>query len=106
MGSGAIVVGEEGRHSTQFDRHPARGVSCLDQDPADRRHAVVGNGQVLSATSLAQATQATTQIGQEEVELQQLWFALSGEQRTQFGGHFSELLLRAVRQQNEIIPTE
>ena len=106
MGSSAIVVGEEGRHSTQFDRHPARGVSCLDQDPADRRDAIVGNGKVLSATSPAQAMQATSQIGQEEVGLHQLWFALPHERRTQFGGHFSELLLRAVRQQTDLTSTE
>jgi hypothetical protein len=26
-----------------------------------------------------------------------LWFALSHQQRVQFGGHFSEMLLRAVQ---------
>jgi hypothetical protein len=30
-----------------------------------------------------------------------LWFALSHPQRVQFGGHFSEMLLRFVRHQNE-----
>jgi hypothetical protein len=106
MGSRPIAVREESRHSTQLDGHPARGVSCLDQDPADRRDEVAGNGPVLSATSQAKTTPATTRIGQEEVGLHQLWFALPHERRTQFGGHFSELLLRAVRQQHEITSTE
>jgi hypothetical protein len=30
-----------------------------------------------------------------------LWFALSLQQRTQFGGHFSEMLLRVVRHQSD-----
>lgn len=102
MGSRPIAVREEGRHSTQVDGHPTRGVSCLDQDSADRRSEVVGIGQFLSTASPAQATEATTQISQEEVGRHQLWFALSRERRTQFGGHFSELLLRAVRQQNKL----
>ena len=106
MGSSAIAVRKESRHSAQLDRHPARGAACLGQDAADRRDAFVRDGQVLSATSPTQGPQATTQIEQEEVSLHQLWFALSREQRTQFGGHFSELLLRAVRQQNDLASTE
>lgn len=102
MGTSAISVRKESRRSTQLNRHPSRGVSCLDQDPAGRRDAVAGDGQVLSTTSPAQATQATTESGKEEVELQQLWFGLSPQRRAEFGGHFSELLLRAVRQRNDI----
>lgn len=106
MGSRPIAVRQESHHSSPFDGYPTRGVSCPDQDSADRCGKVVGNGQVLSATPPAQATQTPTRIGQEEVGLHQLWFALPHERRTQFGGHFSELLLRAVRQQNDPTSTE
>ena len=106
MGSSAIAVREESRHSAELDRHPDGCVSCLDEIATDRCDELAGNGQVLSATPPAQATQATTQIDQEEVGLHQLWFALSHEQRAQFGGHFSELLLRAVRQENDFTSIE
>jgi hypothetical protein len=105
MGSRTIAVWEEGRHSTQFDRHPTRGVARLNQVSPDRCDEVVGTGQVLSATS-GQATQAKTQIDEEEVGVHQFWFALPHEQRTRFGGHFSELLLRAVRQQSDLTSTD
>ncbi len=101
MGSSAIGIGEESRHSAHLDRHPERCASRVDESDADRCDEVAGNGQVLSATSLTQETQATPQILPAEVGRHELWFALPHEQRVQFGGHFSEMLLRAVRHQNE-----
>ncbi len=97
MGSSAISVREEGGHSARFDRHPDRGASGIDEGAAARCDEAAGIGQVLSAASFAQETQATRQIGPDEVGLHELWFALSCQQRTQFGGHFSEMLLRVVR---------
>jgi len=102
MGSSAIPVREESRHSTHLDGHPDGGVSCPHEITADRCDEVAGDGQVLSATSSTQEARATPRNAQEEeVGLQQLWFALSHQQRTRFGGHFSEMLLRVVRQQTD-----
>ena len=101
MGSSAIAIREESRHSADLDRHPDGCVSCLDEIATDRCDELAGNGQVLSATSNAQETQATPENVQDDVGLHELWFALSHEQRVQFGGHFSEMLLRAARRQND-----
>lgn len=101
MGSSAIAVREESLASAQLDRHPARGVACTDEGTTDRCDEVTGHGQILSATSPVQTTQATTRIVQGEVGLDQQWFALSHQRRTEFGGHFSEMLLRVVRHQND-----
>lgn len=105
MGSRTIAVREEYRHSTHFDRHPTRGVACVNSVSPDRRDEVVGTGQVLSAAS-TQATQVETQVRPEEIGPHQVWFALPREQRSRFGGHFSELLLRAVQRQNNLISVE
>ena len=103
MGSSAIAIRKESRPSAQLDRHPARGIACVDEGTTDRRDEAAGHGQVLPATSPSQAMPATSDGNQEEeVALHQLWFALPPQQRTQFGGHFSELLLRAVRHQNDL----
>lgn len=103
MGSSAMAIGEESRPSAHRDRHSARGVACVDEATTDRCNKVAGNGQILPATSPIQET--TRSHREEEVALHQLWFALPPQQRTQFGGHFSELLLRAVQQQNDLAST-
>jgi hypothetical protein len=106
MGSSAVAVREESRRSAQFDRYPTRGFSGLNEGAADRCDEVAGNAPLLSANSPAQEMQTTTQIVPDEVDLHAVWFALSQQQRLQFGGHFSEMLLRAVRQQNKLTSTE
>lgn len=105
MGSRTIADREECRHSAHVDRHPTRGVACVHSISPDRRDEVVGTGQVLSAAS-GQATQVETQVRPEEIEPHQVWFALPSEQRSRFGGHFSELLLRAVQHRNDLISVE
>lgn len=97
MGRSAIVLREKDGHSSGVDRRPEICNSCLDGRPADRSAEIAGDGGVLSTTSLAEEKQATTQILEEDVDLRELWFALSHQQRVQFGGHFSEMLLRAVQ---------
>ena len=102
MGSSAMAIREESCHSAQLNRHPDRHASDLHQGAASRRDEAVGIGQVLPAASRArtQETQATPPVAQE-VALHDLWFALPHQQRVQFGGCFSEMLLRAVRRQND-----
>ena len=101
MGGSAIALREEDSHSACLDRHPKGRGSCLEDIATDRCVEINGDGKVLSATPGTEETQATPQIVQGEIGLHELWFALSHQQRVQFGGHFSEMLLRAVRQQND-----
>ena len=99
MGISAITLWEESSDSARVDRHP-QGCCVHDQQvTAGRRDSAGGNGEVLSATLLAEKTQATPEIIQDEVGRHRLWFALSEQQRAQFGSHFSEMLLRAVLRQ-------
>ena len=106
MGSSAICVRRESRHSAHLDRHSAQSDSRVDAGTADRCDEITGNSEVLSATCPVQTTQATTRIVQGEIGLDQQWFALSHQRRKEFGSYFSELLLRAVRQQNNLTSTE
>mgnify|MGYP001825860886 CR=1 FL=1 len=101
MGSSGIALKDEDRHSVGVDRYLEGRVSGLDGIATSRRTAAIEDGDVLSTTSDTEAAQAKTRILQEEVASQGLWFALSYQQRTQFGGHFSEMLLRAVQRQTE-----
>jgi len=102
MGSSAVAIREESCRSAQFDRHPDPYASGLRQGAAGRRDEAAGIGQVLPAAScaVAEGTQATPSVAQE-VALHDLWFALPRQQRVQFGGCFSEMLLRALRRQND-----
>jgi len=76
MGSSAVALRAESRPSAQLDRHPARGVACVDKGTTDRCDEVAGDGQVLPATSWTQATPTKTHKDREEVAVHQLWFAL------------------------------
>jgi hypothetical protein len=102
MGSSAVAIREESRRSAQLDRYSDRYASDLHQGAAGRRVEAAGIGQVLPAASPArtQETRATPSVARE-VALHDLWFALPQQQRVQFGGCFSEMLLRAVRRQND-----
>lgn len=101
MGSSGIALKEEDRHSVGVDRYLKGRVSGLDEIATSGRTATIEDGDILSTTSSTEEAQAKTQIFQEDVASQGLWLALSHQQRTQFGGHFSEMLLRAVQRHTE-----
>lgn len=97
MGSSPIALREERRHTSGMDRHSEGSCSGPEEITAVGCAPVAGADDVLSATPLAEEAQTATQVIAPGVGLHELWFALSRQQRAQFGGHFSEMLLRAVR---------
>jgi hypothetical protein len=101
MGSSAIAHGDEGRCSACVDRHPEGRVSRPADGTTHRREQVAGDVEILPATFAApEAPPARAEIP-PTVTPNDVWLALPHQQRMQFGGCFSEMLLRAVRRQSD-----
>ena len=103
MGCGATIVGHENRDTAGVDRHSEEGLSLPHDDSADRCDQTAGDVTSVPAVELAngkaEQTEAAAQVGQSEIVLHDLWFALSRKEQLQFGGQFSRMLLRAVELQ-------
>ena len=103
MGCGATTVGHKNRDSAGVDRHPKESLPFSQDVSADRCGQTAGDvtsvPAVELATGKAKQTEAAAQVGQSEVVLHDLWFALSRQEQLQFGGQFSRMLLRAVELQ-------
>lgn len=96
----ATTVRDENCDTAGVDRHPEEGLSLAQDVPTDRCDQIAGTVGLLSAAERsndkAAETEAAAQVGQSEVALHDLWFALPRQQQLQFGGQFSRMLLRAV----------
>jgi hypothetical protein len=98
MDCGAIAVGNKGGSAGLLDRRAARGDSGETEIAAGRSFSFASNGQALSRVEYAHSGQTTPQAEEDEIGLDQLWFALSRNQQVQFGSHFARMLLKAVQQ--------
>ncbi len=101
MGRSAVSVREEVGGSALLDRRPKRCGSNPENIAAGRWVETAGDGPFLPAVGLAEEKQATAQCVESEVDLHELWFALSRHDQEQFGGHFARMLLRIVRLQTK-----
>ena len=103
MGCGATTVGHKNGDTAGVDRHSEEGLSLPHDDSADRCGQTAGDVTSVPAVEFAigeaKDTEAAAQVGQAEIVLHDLWFALSRKQQLQFGGQFSRMLLRAVELQ-------
>lgn len=98
MDCGAIAVGNKGGGAGVLDRYTARGHSGETEIAAGRSFPFASDGQALSRAEYARSGQTTPQAEEDEIGIDQLWFALSRNQQVQFGGHFARMLLKAVQQ--------
>ena len=103
MDCGAIAVGNKGGGAGLLDRFTAKGHSGETEIATGRSFPFASDGQALSPVEYARSGQAGPQAeedeaGEDEIGLDQLWFALSRNQQVQFGGHFARMLLKAVQQ--------
>ena len=103
MVCGATTVRDENRDPACVDRHPEEDLSLPQDVSTDRGDQAAGDVTPVSAVELsngkANETEAAAQVGQSEVALHDLWFALSRQEQLQLGGQFSRMLLRAVELQ-------
>jgi hypothetical protein len=100
MGSHRFAHGKASGHPAGLDRHSEAQASRTDPIAATRCEATSGDGNVLSSASGAEAMPKAKEGLRNEVVLQEVWFALSQQQRHQFGGCFSQMILRAMKHQN------
>ena len=98
MDCGAIAVGDKGGGAGLLDRRAARGDSGESEITAGRSFPFASDGQALPRVEYARSDQTTPQTEEDEIGLDQVWFALSRNQQVQFGGHFARMLLKAVQQ--------
>jgi hypothetical protein len=97
MGRAAVIVGGTGCHSGVLDGLAAREPAPDEGPSGDLSADGHGTGQVLSRPAPAPAFSATEGTS-TEVELGLLWFELSAEERARFGGCFSQMLVKAVKE--------
>ena len=96
MGSASIVIRQTDCNSSILDRSANR-ESLSEQDQAgDFCVGFSRVSQVLSDAPRPYSCEEESQGSQENVDLEQLWFRLSNEERARFGGCFSRMVLRIL----------